>query len=112
MYPWSALGAAAAVGCMIYTSGRQKATAVTASLADGTMAGEPVAGPGATGQEQRSWTGQNLLLSASGFLLPVAVAASQNYVLRWLEQFYPSRTVDRTGFSPSGGERSDRMDHA
>ena len=34
-YPWIALGAAAAVGYLIYTSGHQKVTADTASLADG-----------------------------------------------------------------------------
>ena len=43
-YPWIALGAAAAVGYLIYTSGHQKVTADTASLADGAEAGEPVAG--------------------------------------------------------------------
>ena len=53
-YPWIALGAAAAVGYLIYTSGRQKVTADTARLADGAEAGEPVAGVRARGQE-RSW---------------------------------------------------------
>jgi hypothetical protein len=109
-YPWIALGAAAAAGYLIYTSGHPKVTADTA-LADGAKAGEPVAGAGVTGQE-RSRTGQNLLLSAWGFLLPVAVAASQNYVLHWLEQFYPSRTGGRTGLSPLAEERGGRIDQA
>ena len=45
-YPWIALGAAAAAGYLIYTSGHQKVTADTASLAEGDKAGEPVAGSG------------------------------------------------------------------
>ena len=37
----------------------------------------------------RSWTGQkNLLLTAWDFLFPVAVRASQHYLLHWLEQQY------------------------
>ena len=110
-YPWIALGTAAAVGYLIYTGGHQKVAADTASLADGAMAGEPVAGARATGQD-RSRTSQKLLHSAWGILLPVAVAAGQNYLLHWLEQFYPSRTVDRTGLSPSAGERGRRMGQA
>ena len=104
-YPWIALGTAAAAGYLIYTSGHQKVTADTASLADGAKAGEPVAGAGAKGRE-RSRIGQNLLLAAWGFLFPVAVRAGQNYMLHWLEQQYPTRTVDRTALSPSAGERA------
>src|SRR5208282_548766 len=62
-YPWIALGAAAAVGYMVYTSGHQKVTADTASLADGAQTGEPVAGTRAEGRG-RSRTRQNLLLAA------------------------------------------------
>jgi hypothetical protein len=62
-YPWIALGAAAAVGFLAYTSGHQKVTADTASLADGASTFEPVAGVRAKGRE-RSRTGQNLLLGA------------------------------------------------
>ncbi len=87
-YPWIALGAAAAVGYLIYTSGHQKVAADTASLADGAEAGEPVTGARTKGRE-RSRTGQNLLLAAWGILFPVAVRAGQNYVLHWLEQQYP-----------------------
>jgi len=107
-YPWIALGAAAAVGYLIYTSGHQKVAADTGSLADEAKAGEPVAGARAEGQEW-SRTGQNLLLAAWGILLPVAVAAGQNYVLHWLEQLYPTRTVGRTGLPPLAGERGGRM---
>jgi len=92
-YPWIALGAAAAVGYLIYTSGHQKVAADTGSLADEAKAGEPVAGARA------AW----------GILLPVAVAAGQNYVLHWLEQLYPTRTVGRTGLPPLAGERGGRM---
>jgi len=107
MYPWVALGGAAAVGCLIYTIGHQKVTAAIASQADGAKAGEPVAGARAKVQV-RSRTSQNLLLAAWGILLPVAVRAGQNYMLHWLEQQYPTRTVDRTGRSPLPGGRGSR----
>jgi hypothetical protein len=108
MYPWIALGGAAAVGYLIYASGRHKAAADTASLADRAEAGEPVAGASAKGQE-RSRTVQNLLLAAWGILLPVAVRAGQNYMLHWLEQQYPTRTADLTVLAPSAGEPGSRM---
>jgi len=103
-YPWIALGAAAAVGYLVYTSGHQKVTADTACLADGAQDGEPVAGAMAKGRG-RSRTRQNLLLAAWGILLPVAVRAGQNYMLHWLEQQYATRTVDRNALAPSAEER-------
>ncbi len=108
-YPWIALGAAAAAGYVIYTSGHQKVTADTATLADGAQAGEPVAGAMAEGRG-RSRTGQNLLLGAWGILFPVVVRAGQNYMLNWLEQQYSTRTVDRNALAPSAEERGDWMD--
>lgn len=107
-YPWIALGVAAAVGYLVYTGSHPRVTADIARLADGTNAGEPVAGARAKGQE-RSRTGQNLLLAAWGILLPVAVRAGQNFMLRWLEQQYPARMVERTAPSPSAGDRGGRM---
>ena len=107
-YPWIAVGVAAAVGYLIYTSSHQTATARTASLAGGFDGDEPVAGVRAKGQER--WRiGRNLLLAAGGIVFPVAVRAGQNYMLHWLEQQYPTRTVDRAALSPSGGERAERM---
>ncbi len=103
-YPWIALGAAAAVGYLVYIGSHQRATADIASLADGTTAGEPVAGGRAKGRE-RSRTGQKLLLAAWDIFFPVAVHAGQNYMLHWLEQQYPTRTVDRTALSPSAREQ-------
>ena len=108
-YPWIALGAAAAAGYLVYTSGHQKVTADTASLADGTKAGEPVAGARAKGQV-RSRISQNLLLGAWGILFPVVVRAGQNYMLNWLEQQYATRTVDRNARAPSAEERGGWMD--
>jgi hypothetical protein len=105
-YPWMALGAAAAVGYLIYTSSHQTATADTASPADGAKTGEPVAGAAGQG---RSWFGKNLLLTASGILVPLAVRAGQNYILHWLEQQHPTRTVERTAVSPSTGDWSGPM---
>jgi hypothetical protein len=111
MYPWVALGGAAAVGYLIYTGGHQQAVADIASLVEGAEAGEPVAGATPKGQE-RSSTSRNLLLAAWGILLPVAVRAGQNYVLRWLEQQYPTRTPDRTDLSPSAGGPGSRTGRA
>ncbi len=37
-YPWIALGAAAAVGCLIYSGGHQQVAADTATLTDGARA--------------------------------------------------------------------------
>jgi len=107
-YPWIALGAAAAAGYLIYTGGHPKVTADAASLADGTKAGEPVAGVRAKGQE-RSRIGRNLLLAAWDILFPVAVRAGQNCMLHWLEQQYPKRTVNPTPLSPPAGERGNWM---
>lgn len=96
-YPWIAVGAAAAVGCLIYTGSHQQVTADTASLADGEKAGGPVAG--ATAKGQKRWrTSQNLLLAAWGILSPVAVRVGQNYLFHWLAQQYPTR--------PAGPDRS------
>ena len=103
-YPWLALGAAAAAGYLIYTGGHPKVSADTASKADQSEAGEPVAGAGAKSREE-SWMGRNLLLAAWDILFPVAVRAGQNYVLHWLEQQHPTRIVDRAGFSPPAEER-------
>ena len=100
-YPWIALGAAAAVGYLIYTGGHPKVSADTASPADRDKVGEPVAGAG-TRSPERSRIGRNLLLAAWDIMFPVAVRAGQNYVLHWLEQQYPTRTVDRTGCFTAG----------
>jgi hypothetical protein len=94
-YPWIALGAAAAVGYVVYSGSRQSATADVTTLADVTESGGPDAAAGAKGRE-RSRTGQKLLLAAWGILFPVAVRAGQNYLLYWLEQQYPTRSVGRT----------------
>ncbi len=103
-YPWIALGAAVAVGYVVYTSGRQGGTADTASLADGTKVGEPLAGDGARGQGKPK-IGLMILLTAWDIMFPVAVRAGQNYVLHWLEQQYPTRMVGRTGLSSQACER-------
>jgi hypothetical protein len=107
-YPWLALGAAAAVGYLVYTSGHQNATTDSASLADGADAGEPVAGVRAKGQE-RSRPSRKLLLAAWDILFPVAVRAGQNFMLHWLEEQYATRTEDRSALSASVGQRGGRM---
>jgi hypothetical protein len=107
-YPWIALGAAAAFGYLIYTSGHQNVMADTARPADGAEADEPVAGTRAAGWE-RSRIGQKVLFAAWDVLFPVAVRAGQNYLLHWLERQYPTRTVDRTVPSSLAGERSGWM---
>jgi len=107
-YPWIALVAAAAAGYVIYTSAHQKVRADTPSPVDGATAGEPVAATRTKGQE-RFRTGQNLLIAAWNIVFPVAVRAGQNYMLHWLEQQYPKRSIHRTARSPSAGERSGWM---
>jgi hypothetical protein len=110
-YPWIAVGAAAAVGYVVYTSGRHRDTADTAdtaSVADGTRVGERLAGDGARGQGKLK-IGLKILLTAWDIVFPVAVRAGQNYLLHWLEQQYPTKTVSRTVVSPSAGERADWM---
>jgi hypothetical protein len=99
-YPWVALGAAVAVGYLIYTSRSQKVTSDNASLADGDKVGEAIAGVRERGQE-RSRISRNLLLAAWDILSPVAVRAGQNYMLHWLEQQFRPSAVNRTALSPS-----------
>ena len=106
-YPWIALGAAAASGWLIYTSGHRKVTADAAIPADGAEVGEPVVGAGARGRE-RSRIGPDLLLAAWGFLLPVAVRVGQNLLLHQLEQQYPTRAVNRTALASSARDRGAR----
>jgi hypothetical protein len=103
-YPWVAVGAAAAVGYLIYTSSHQKVTVDIASLAGGAKVGEP-----RTKGQERWRIAQNLLLAACGIVFPMAVRAGQNYMLHWLEQQYPTRTVGRTALSPSGVKQGSRM---
>ncbi len=110
-YPWIALGAAASVGFLVYTSGHQKVSADTAALADGAQAVEPIAGASTVGRK-RSRTVQNLLLGAWGILFPVAVHAGQNYLLNWLEQRDSNRPRDRIAVSPAAEERRGWMDSA
>jgi hypothetical protein len=105
-YPWIALGAAAAVGYLMYSSGHQGVTAVTENLTDGTRAGEPVARALAKGQKQ-SRISPNLVLVAFDMLFPVAVRAGQNYMLHWLEQQFRTKSVDRTAPPQSDRQRED-----
>ena len=98
-YPWIALGAAAAVGYLVYTGRHPRVRASDASPADG-VESYPVAGASAKGMDHSS-IGRSLLVATWDFLLPVAVRAGQNYMLHWLEQIHPTRTVGPTGLPPS-----------
>jgi hypothetical protein len=108
-YPWIALGAAAAVGYLVYTGGHQKVTASTSSLAEGAEVGELVAGVRAKGQE-RSWGSRSVLLATWDILFPVAVRAGQNHLLHLLEQQLSTRTVDQSAITRSAGERVRRVE--
>lgn len=110
-YPWIALGAAAVVGYLVYTSSQQTVTTDTTTPAEGNVAGEPVTGVKAKGQEG-SWFGRKLLLTAWDIVFPVAVRAGQNFVLHWLEQQHPPSAVGRTGFSPAAGWPGGRIAQA
>jgi hypothetical protein len=103
--PWIALGAAAAAGYVIYTGSHRKGKARSASTADGSKLGEPIAA-GTAMVPERSWSGRNLLLAAWDMMFPVAVRAGQNCMLHWLEQQYPSKIVDRTAPWVPAAERS------
>jgi hypothetical protein len=107
-YPWVGLGAAAAVGYVLYRGSHQKATTDATTLADGTEAGGPVAAAGAKGRE-RSKIPWKLLLVAWDIMFPVAVRAGQNYLLYWLEQQYPTRRLGRTDLPPSAGKQDGWM---
>jgi hypothetical protein len=102
-YPWIALGAAAAAGYLIYTSGQQRSTAGPARPDEGDKAGESVAG--VTSGQERSWASRSLLLGAWDILSPVAIRAGQNYMLQLLEQQFRPKAVDRPGLSPVARER-------
>lgn len=105
-YPWIALGGAVAIGYLLYESGHQRVVTVIPSQPDDIRAGEPVAGATANVPEPSSTT-HNLLAAAWDMLFPVAIRAGQNYLLRWLEQQYPTRPVEKTGPTHSAGVRSD-----
>ncbi|MDR3637276.1 MAG: hypothetical protein P4L84_25955 [Isosphaeraceae bacterium] len=112
-YPWIALGAAAAVGYMVYASGHRKVVTDTTRLADGAKADELAAGARTKGGER--WrTGRNLLLGAWTILFPVAVRAGQNYMVHCLEQQYRSRTAGpaRPLTAGRGAGRPDRPGEA
>ena len=79
-----ALGAAAVTGYLVYTGSRQKVAVATANLVDAAKPRVPPAKPGPK-EEERSRTIQSLLFAVGGIVLPVAISARQNYVLRWLE---------------------------
>jgi hypothetical protein len=106
-FPWIALGAAAAAGYLIYTGSHQTGKARSASTADGSNAGGTIAA-GTAKVPERSWSGWSLAGAAWDMMFPVAVRAGQNCMLRWLEQQYPTKTVDRAAPSAAGrgAERS------
>jgi hypothetical protein len=64
-YPWIALGAAAAVGYLVYTGRHPRLRASAASPADGTEAAEPVAGS-SDWQRSGRWRTRTLPSLASG----------------------------------------------
>jgi len=102
-YRWIALGAAAAAGYLVYTSGQQRGTAGSARPAEGDEAGELVAA--ASAGRERSWASRILLPGAWDILSPVAIRAGQNYMLQWLEQQFRPTAVDRTALSPMAKDR-------
>ena len=113
LYPWIGMGAAGAVGYLIYTSGRPSpnVAANAASVANGVISSEPTT-DAAANRPERSKAGPKLLLAAWDILLPVAVRAGQNYMLHWLEQHYPTRAAHRTDVSPMAEEGGGRIGQA
>jgi len=102
-YPWIALGAAAAVGYLVYTGRRPRVTTDTANLPDGANVSEPVVGASDKGQERSTMTG-GLLFATWDFLYPVAVRAGQNYMLHLIERLFPTMTGSQSAHSaPANG---------
>ena len=102
-YPWIALGAAATAGYLLYNSRNPPIRGDAKRLPTGTESGEPIV----AAIREPSWSVQSLLLGAGSVLVPLAVRAGQNYVLSWLEQQYPTRTVARSTHSPLSAEHRD-----
>ncbi len=111
MYPWMALGAAAAAGYLIYTSVDDRVTAGTARLTGVARDGEPVADARAE-DPRRSRFSRKLLLAGWDIMFPLAVRAGQNFVLQWLEQQYSTRAPDRSTLPPPAVERGSPAERA
>ena len=107
-WPWVALGAAGALGCLLSARGRQRVSPDTSGVADEVLPGEPIAAALANSQ-RRSSTSQNVLFTAWEILSPVAVRASQSYMLHWLEQQFAARAVVRTAVTHAGRDRDERL---
>ena len=109
-YPWIALGAAAAVGYLVYTGRRPRVTTDTANLADDANVSEPVVRASEKGQE-RSTMPRSLLFATWDFFYPVAARAGQNYMLHLIERLFPTMTGGQSDpRAPSNG--ADRPDGA
>ena len=104
MYPWVAMGAAAVTGYLIYTGSRRTAEIATP---DDTAKGPISIAEVGPKEQERKRTIQSLLFAAGGIVLPVAINAGQNYVLRWLEKQNPTRPLTQAAASRSGDDRAD-----
>lgn len=99
-YPWIAVGAAVALGCLAYAGGRPKKKAVASDTTEEAEFREPLAEV-STQSQVRSRIGKDVLIAAWGVLLPVAVRAGQNFILHWLERHYSAATPVEIGQSPT-----------
>jgi len=99
-YPWVAMGAAAAIGCLLYAAFQRRSPAKTASGAERAKVFEPLGETAAT-EPERSNPGTSFLSAAWGFVLPVAVRAGQGWALHWLEQHFRTISPSWTAPSPS-----------
>jgi hypothetical protein len=83
MYPWAAVGTAAAVGYLIVPKRRRSVPRDVARKADVEAAIESVREPAPAEVKRR----KSLIGAALGMLVPLALRAAQNYAMSYLEQW-------------------------
>ena len=105
---WVALGAASAIGCLLYARGHQRVSPDPSCAADAVPAREPVAAALVSSQK-RSSISQNVVFAAWEILSTVAVRAGQDYMLHWLEQQFAARRVVSTAVTPACRNRGERL---
>ncbi len=112
MYPWAAVGAAAAVGFLIVPKRRRSVPADVARQADLAAVREALQ----RAPEERAETGEkkrrkSLVAAGLGMLAPLVWRAAQNYAMAYLEQWIlqqQQKYMAATGPTPPGGRQSPR----
>jgi hypothetical protein len=101
-FPWIALGATVAVGYLVYRESRRIGSAQAPERLPEPEADPPLTAVSAPSQESTRM-GQQILGAAWELALPVAVRAGQSFLLQWLEQEHPTKSVRKTADTPANG---------